>query len=384
MAGYHTIYNKNRCKKLIFFLIFLLFLLFPLILPNGQRTEAQANSGEIVMEATTKRILKGENIDARLPIASTTKAMTALVVIENCKMDDVVTVPKAAVGIEGSSIYLAEGEKLTVKELLYGLMLRSGNDAATALAIYAGGSVEGFAAMMNKKAESLGLKNTHFTNPHGLHDKNHYTSARDLAVIASEGMLNPVFKEIVSTKNITIKGRGGNELRYLHNKNKILSNYKGGNGVKTGYTKAAGRCLIAASERDGMQVVAVVINCPDMFGRCSQLMDFAHQNYVMQKVADKNTQMAVLPIKKGKKAEAAIYFDRDFYYPIKKDGSEKTETILSYPKMINAPHKKACPAGEAEIRLDNRLIFSGKLYTMEDIEEKTFLDRFKEFFKKKG
>lgn len=239
------------------------------------KKEAKAASGSafIVMDADNFRIIKAENERLRLPMASTTKTMTALICVENCLMDEIVTVPKAAVGVEGSSVYLKENEKLTVKELLYGLMLRSGNDAATALAIHVAGSVEKFAEMMNLRAEIMNLKDTHFVNPHGLHDKNHYTSAYDLCVIGCVAMKNPIFKEIVSTKFITV-GEGENR-RFWSNKNKILSQYEGGNGIKTGFTKDAGRCLIASAERNGKTVVSVVLNRYDMFNDCERLMDAA-------------------------------------------------------------------------------------------------------------
>jgi D-alanyl-D-alanine carboxypeptidase len=331
-------------------------------------------SGEVVIEATTLRVIKGSNIDLRLPMASTTKAMTALVVIEKCSPDAVVTIPKEAVGIEGSSIYLREGEKLTVKELLFGLMLRSGNDAATALAIYAGGSVENFAEMMNGKAVSLGLKNTHFTNPHGLQDENHYTSAYDLAVIAAAGMNNPLFREIVSTKFVTISGNDEEQLRYFHNKNKILSMYRGGNGVKTGYTKAAGRCLVAASEREGMQLVSVVLNVNDMWNVCMGLMDYAYENYKMTKVIDKTIPLGTISVVRGKKETVEYYAARDRLYPLKRDGSEKVTVTIDAETSMKAPHHKGKPLGTVEVKLDNRLLFSENLYTIENVERKGLFD----------
>lgn len=258
---------------LFIFAVFLITLPFFNIAVKDKAEAGNGGSSYIVMDADTLRIFKSENEHLRLPMASTTKTMTALIVAENCIPDEVVTVPKAAVGIEGSSIYLKEGEKFTVKELLYGLMLRSGNDAATALALHVAGNVENFAAMMNIRAESMGLKNTHFTNPHGLHDKNHYTSAYDLCVIGCVAMKNPIFKEIVSTKFVSV-GEGESK-RFWSNKNKILSNFEGGNGIKTGFTKDAGRCLIASAERNGKMVVSVVLNRYDMFNDCARLMNEA-------------------------------------------------------------------------------------------------------------
>ena len=245
--------------------------------------QAANRSSYIVMRADTHEVIKGENYELRLPMASTTKVMTALLICENCLPDEKVAIPKEAVGIEGSSVYLKEGEVLTVKELLYGLMLRSGNDCAAALALHLGGSIENFAEMMNMRARSLGLNNTHYVNPHGLHDENHYTSAYDLCILGCIAMENKLFKEIVSTKQ-TVIGEKENR-RSIANKNKILFQYDGGNGIKTGYTRAAGRCLVAAAERKGVQLVAVCLNVPDMFGCCRDLMD--HGFAVIENKCDK-------------------------------------------------------------------------------------------------
>lgn len=237
--------------------------------------EGAASSSYICMRADTYEVFEEENSHIRLPMASTTKTMTALLVIENCVLDDVVSVTKESVGVEGSSVYLKEGDRYTVKELLYGLMLRSGNDVATALALYCGGSVENFVNMMNYRAEMLGLVDTHFTNPHGLHNDNHYTSAYDLCKLGCFAMQNNTFREIVSTSKIAV---GEGEFRKVWcNKNKILSLYEGGNGIKTGFTKKAGRCLIASAERGGVTVVSVVLNRGDMFNDCMRLMDRAFE-----------------------------------------------------------------------------------------------------------
>ena len=183
----------------------------------------------IVMDGITGRVLYERSADQKSLIASTTKIMTALVVCEQCNVLDRMRIPKEAVGIEGSSMYLREGEILTLQELLYGLMLSSGNDAAVALAIYCGGTVEGFAQLMNDKAHVLGLKETHFVNPHGLDAPEHYSTARDLAVLAAYAMENPIFAKTVSAKTITVGQR------HLRNHNKLLWQVDGADGVKTGY-----------------------------------------------------------------------------------------------------------------------------------------------------
>lgn len=269
--------HKSR-KKLAFALILLLIIsLSFLIIPRENKSYAADRSGYIVIDAKKRTVYKEYNEHLRLPMASTTKVMTALIVIENCKLDEKVKIPKQAVGIEGSSIYLKEGEELSVGELLYGLMLRSGNDAACALAIHVAGSVENFAEIMNIRAQAMKLTDSHFTNPSGLHDDNHYTTAYDLAVIACEAMKYAEFRKIVSTNFISV-GKGENT-RYFKNKNKMLHLYEGGNGIKTGFTKKAGRCLVSSATRDGVTMVSVVLNRPDMWNESVALLDYAFDNY---------------------------------------------------------------------------------------------------------
>lgn len=211
--------------------------------------------------------------------ASTTKICTAITVIDRCySLNREVIVPDCAVGVEGSSIYLEKGEKVKVIDLLYGLMLRSGNDCAVALAVLFGHSVEGFAKLMNETAEAAGAINTNFANPHGLHDDSHYTTAYDLAKITAYAMKNPVFRKIVSTKRYEMTYNNKPYNRILYNKNKILNEYEGGDGVKTGYTKAAGRCLVSSATRGGKTVIAVVFDCYDMFPECKRLMTKAFES----------------------------------------------------------------------------------------------------------
>lgn len=237
-------------------------------------------SGSVVMDASNYTVLGGENFNVRMPMASTTKVMTALLVVENCLMDEKVTVPKEAVGVEGSSIYLKAGEVLTVKELLYGLMLRSGNDSAVTLAIYVAGSLDNFVAMMNERAKGLGLKNTNFCNPHGLHNDNHYTTCYDLCFISCYAMAYPEFKEVVGTSQTQV-GKDESK-RYFLNKNKILKLYDGGNGIKTGFTKKSGRCLVASAERENVLLVSVVLNHGDMWNDAMYLLDIGFKKMGVQ------------------------------------------------------------------------------------------------------
>lgn len=269
--------------------------------------------GCIVVERNSGRILFEHNADERLPMASTTKIVTALTVINNGNLDDMVTIPRQACGIEGSSVYLREGEKLTVRQLLYGLMLRSGNDCATALALHVGGSVECFAEMMNQTARSLGCDDCNFVNPHGLHDDNHYTSARNLATITCKALQNDDFSQIVSTKNVKIPNDGYDYPRVLSNKNKLLYNFADADGVKTGYTKKAGRCFVGSATRNDMQVVVVVLNCAPMFEETSQMLNVAFANYHNVCILPKNKLCGVV-YKRNK--PVYYYCEQPFSYPI--------------------------------------------------------------------
>jgi len=228
---------------------------------NLKKDLAPGAQAAVLINAKTKKVLFSKNKDQRRLIASTTKIMTAIVAIEDGKLDDIVTIGPNAVGVEGSSVYLKLGDKIPLKSLLYGLMLRSGNDAAVAIAEYIGGSIDGFVFLMNQKAEQLGLKNTHFANPTGLHDFKNYSSAYDLAILTAYCLKNPVFAEIVRTKQITVPWTEGTT-RSFANKNKLLHMYKWADGVKTGYTKKSGRTLVASATMDGIKLVAVTLSDP--------------------------------------------------------------------------------------------------------------------------
>lgn len=245
---------------------------------------AEVRSSEVGSSAASMALIDGDtgeliyskNCDAKREPASTTKICTAITVLDNwTELDLPMPIPDEAIGVEGSSLYLQKGEMLSVRDLLYGLMLQSGNDCATALAIIVGDSVQGFVKLMNETAEKAGAVNTNFVNPHGLHHDEHYTTARDLCAISYYAMKNELFREIVSTKRHRTPYHNHDYDRNFPNKNKILFNYDGGNGIKTGYTKASGRCLVSSATRDGKTYICTVLNCYDMFEECMRLMDRA-------------------------------------------------------------------------------------------------------------
>ena len=235
--------------------------------------------GAVLMEAATGDVIFGQNENARLPMASTTKIMTALVALESLPLETVVKITAESVGVEGSSIYLTEGEILTLEQLLYALMLESANDAATAIAVAVSGSTEAFAEKMNARAASLGLTSTRFVNPHGLDHEEHYTTAYELAMITREALQDPVFREICSTERKIIPLRGDEGVRLLLNHNKLLDSYEGCIGVKTGFTKRTGRCLVSAAERDGVTLIAVTLNAPDDWRDHTAMLDYGFGVY---------------------------------------------------------------------------------------------------------
>lgn len=296
----------------------------------------------ILYDAVSGRVLYEKNADDRSLIASTTKIMTALVVCEQCNVLDRMRIPKEAVGIEGSSMYLREGEVLTLQELLYGLMLSSGNDAAVALALYCGGTIEGFADLMNDKARSLGLTGTHFQNPNGLDAPEHYSTARDLAVLAAYAMDNPIFAQTVSTKTVKIGER------YLRNHNKLLWLVEGADGVKTGFTKAAGRILVSSATRDGRRLVAVTINDPDDWNDHQQLLNQGFTRYTVQRIVTEGDLAGTAELLGGEANSVRLYAAGNFVFSL----AEGETPQLKLPDSIRyAPVTKGADAGFAYVML---------------------------------
>ncbi len=253
----------------------------------------------VLMEADSGELIFSQNENSRLPMASTTKIMTALVTLERALLDEKITVPAAAVGIEGSSIYLVENEILTIEDLLYALMLQSANDAAVALALAVAGSVDAFAVLMNEKAVELGLTDTHFVNPHGLDADEHYTTAKELALITRAALENPTFRSICGTERKSIPMQGVKGKRLLLNHNKMLRTYDGAIGVKTGFTKKTGRCLVSAAERDGVTLIAVTLGAPDDWRDHTAMLDYGFSLYESVSLCEVGSYHAPLWVQSG-------------------------------------------------------------------------------------
>ncbi|MCZ8520584.1 MULTISPECIES: D-alanyl-D-alanine carboxypeptidase family protein [Paenibacillus] len=242
----------------------------------GISTSAEAAA---LIDVTSGRILHSSQGDKKMRIASLTKIMTAIVAIEHGTLSDKAKVGKNAYGKEGSSIYLKLGEEMVLKDLLYGMMLRSGNDAATTIAEHVGGSVEGFAYLMNEKARMIGMKNSSFKNPSGLDEEEHYSTANDMAKLAAYALNNPVFREIVKTKVKKVPNPNESWDYTWLNKNKMLNFYEGADGVKTGYTKLAKRCLVSSATRGGQQLAVVTLNDPNDWIDHGRLLDYGFRHY---------------------------------------------------------------------------------------------------------
>ena len=312
-------------------------------LADGKAEDVPAQAAYLV-EANSGRVLYAKNENARLPMASTTKIMTALIAVESGRLRETVTVPDEAAGTEGSSMYLKTGETIPLIDLVYGLMLTSGNDAAVAIACFLDGSTEAFAAHMNARAEKLGLTDTHFVTPNGLHDPDHYTTAKDLALLGAAALKNPFFREIVSTQYRRTEGSNPHTLK---NKNRLLWEYEGGIGVKTGYTKAAGKCLVFAAERGGMKLVGAVLNCPTMWNTAKRMLDAGFQGYRVKRFLPRETVFSV-PVENGVKKTLSAAPILDILYPTEIDGEEVYTVETAFDACV-APVRAGQQIGTAKL-----------------------------------
>lgn len=369
-------------KKLIAIMAIILSLLTPGMssLCQGVPPENSAR-GAVLMEVETRRVIYEKNPHQKMPMASTTKIMTAILALENSHPSDVVTVSPNASGVEGSSLYLSVGEKLTMEQLLYGLMLRSGNDAATAIAEHLGKSIDGFAAMMNKKAREIGAMNTNFMNPHGLHHEEHYTTAYDLALISAYAMENTAFRQIASTKYYKIPWEGQPWDRVLMNKNALLWEYEGANGIKTGYTKAARRCLAAAAQRNDMQLVAVVLDCQPWFDDSAAILDYGFANYEKKKLFSKGEIVGKMPVKEGFAKEVELVLEDDISIPLAPGEEEKLHITLRHREALKAPVRAGTRVGNIEISLGEKFKVSKDVFTATTVKENTFPSNLRDIIK---
>jgi len=332
-----------------------------------------------VLEVSTGRVLYSKNMHRQRAPASTTKILTAIVVIENtADIDKKHKIPDSAVGVEGSSIYLERGEELSIRDLLYGLMLQSGNDCAESLAIITAGSKEKFAVMMNEAAKRMGAVNSNFVTSHGLDAKDHYSTAYDLAVISRHALLNPDFAEIVSTKKHSTEWKGRDYDRVILNKNKLLHTFDGADGVKTGYTKKAGRTFVASATRNNMQVVCAVLNCGPMFEDSARLLKMAFNEFCLTELSKKGEKIADLTVSNSRTTSVGLSLKEFPSYPLCQNELEKIQIKTNIPSLLVAPIKEGDTVGTAEFYLEDNLLYTIELVVMQSADSLNLVDRLKD------
>lgn len=351
--------------------------------PEGDALPNVTATSAIVIEASTGHIIYARNPDGPMFPASTTKTMTLLMALERGGLDEIVTVSENAWGTEGSTLWLEAGEKIPLQDLLYGMMMVSANDAAVAIAEHIDGSVANFAAHMTQRAKELGATNTNFTNPHGLPDDNHYTSARDLALITAQALKTPGFEQIVSTTEMSFPWIHDANNKLLRTENRLLYMYNGCNGVKTGYTQRAGRCVICSAQRNGIQLISVVLDGLYMWNDSIILLDYGFENVGIGTLVKNDEVIATLPILSGRRKSMPVKTAGEVVVPLFKN-NEAYDIKYDIPEVLNAPVTNGETIGKVRVFIDGREIASTDVVTTGDVEQKSFfrliLKTFREFF----
>ena len=337
-----------------------------LLFPGAAASEAftVAAKGAVLIDGESGRVLFAQNENAMLPEASCTKIMTALLALENSSLEEDVTAGKNAHGVTGTSIYLSEGETLTMEQMLYGLMLRSGNDAAVAIAEHVSGSVGAFAELANRRAKQLDA-DANFVNPHGLDAENHAASALGLARIMREAMKNESFRTITGTQKKIIPWVGNEYSRVLENKNRLLESYEGATGGKTGYTSKAGRCLVFSAKRDGMELIGTVLNCYTWFDTAERMLDYGFENYRMENALEEGQTAAQVTVLDGNEASVDAVAAERLAGAV--GIGSKTEVKID-AKAVNAPVHRGQVLGKARLFNEGVLVDECSLIAAADVE----------------
>ncbi|MEF9951834.1 MAG: D-alanyl-D-alanine carboxypeptidase family protein [Clostridium sp.] len=326
----------------------------------------------VVIDQYSKRVLYGKNHNKILAMASTTKIITAIVAIENSPLTDKVTISKKAASVNGSSAGLKEGEVVTLEELVYGLMMKSGNDAAVAIAEHVGGgSVENFIALMNKKVVDIGLFDTHFVTPHGLDASGHETTAKDLAIATAYALKNPVFQRVSSCREI-VSGESGEFNRGYNNINKFLFKVKDADGVKTGYTGNAGKCLVASIKHPHGRYIAVTLNSGDRWRDCENLVNYARDNFTHVKIPTSSIKIPSSKVLSSKTRNITPCLKSDIYFPVRKGEENKITITNNISSKLTSPIKKGEVVGNISIEIDGRVESFYPLLSCDDITHKIY------------
>ena len=349
--------------------------------PNSPTITAKA---AIVMDAATGKVLYSKNAEEQHFPASTTKIMSLIVALEHGNLDDVVITSEHAASTEGSSLSLSKGENLKMLDLLYGIMLISGNDATVAVAEHISGSVENFAKLMTQKAHAIGANDTNFTNSNGLPDPKHFTTAHDLARIAAYGYQKPLFTEIVNTKHKVIPWAGVDYGRDLYNENRMLWLYEGGNGVKTGYTDAAGRCLVSGAKRNGIQLIAVVLDSDTMWDDSIALLNYGFAQVTPETIFNQADILKTIRVVNGKSEVIKLITSTQLVIPISENDKSEFSIVIDAPSKVEAPVLKGQKLGVVRMLYQNKEIATVDLLADENSERKSFFNilvqKVKDFF----
>lgn len=339
--------------------------------PAGDKLPQMTASSAIVIEAKTGHVLYERDADKRMYPASTTKMMTLITALESNKLDEIVTVSERASGADGSTLWLEIGEQIPLGELLSGMIMTSGNDAAIAIAEHVDGTVPEFAAHMTRRAQELGATGTNFVNANGMPDENHYTTAHDLARMAAYGYTLDHFADIVSAKD-GYYSWVHDPTHYLRSENQMLWLYEGGNGVKTGYTDAAGRCLVSAANRNGVQLIAVVLDSLYIWNDSIALLDYGFSNVENEAIVRADETAATLPIVSGRKKSMKVKTVDELIMPTFKDDETAYNLEYDLPSYLKAPIKKGDAVGRVHVLCDGKEVAQTEVVATADVEQKSF------------
>lgn len=382
-------FKKNR-KYISFYLSVLIFLL-PISKSFAESKLDIDSKSAILIDSSSGEIIYEKKAHERLHPASITKIMVLLLSIESIEkneinLEDEVTISANAAGMGGSQIYLEEGEVQSVEELLTAICLRSANDASVAMAEYISGSEESFINKMNERAKELGMKNTSFKNATGLPAENHYTSAYDISIMARELLKYPKIHEWLTIWMKEMKvGKDKEIVQGLVNTNRLIKEYEGANGIKTGSTQDAGFCLAASAERGNLKLISVVLGCETSkirFDESKKLLDYGFSNYDSVTIGRKNDIIDKVVVQKGNVEKADVVLERDAYILLPKDSKAKVEKEIILPKSINAPVDKGKKAGEMVLSVDGKEIQKINLLIDNTIDKAGFKNMFKKSFNK--
>ena len=365
-------------KKITTYMLIMLLIPFYVFAGEGSIEPTITSPYAVLMEQSTKRVLFNKNMREKVKIASTTKILTAIVAIENGDITENITISKRAALTGGSRVGIKEGSEVVLNSLLYGMLLKSGNDCAVAIAEHIGGSVEKFVDMMNKKAYEIGAKDSHFTNPHGLDAEDNYSTAYDLAIITCYAKQNETLSKIMGTESITLNF--GNNSKYLANTNRLLFTYEYCDGGKTGFTNIANRCLVVTAKKDDLEIVAVVLGSETTDKRFMDgktLLKYGIENYSMEDLSDTINWYIDIPVYKGDIYSYIKKFKVDKKIPLKQGEKEKIYISQNILPKIEPPLIKGTYLGNIEIILGSEVLYTKNIYLEQDIKKNNIFDYMK-------